>query len=192
MTIAYSCLCFVSISRGLMTKLVGFLRVLPLKFVGQIVWFFSFLISLLFGPFFSVYICVWFYLLQSICNTGYFSRTSFVNFLKGNYVLISSCRFWKWNYLFLKYFAQLKFFSVECRAWLDKAKMAFCKSFLNHMKWHYIYLLSSSIHLSSSIFTLHYIYLLYVGDIIERDLSLWGLLPQKFYLLDFNYRKHLL
>ena len=67
--------------------------------------------------------------------------------------------------------------------------MAFCKSFLNHMKWHYIYLLSSSIHLSPSIFTLHYIYLLYVGDIIERDLSLWGLLQQKFYLLDFNYRK---
>ena len=54
----------------------------------------------------------------------------------------------------------------------DKAKMAFCKSFLNHMQWHYIYLLSSSIHLSSSIFTLQYIYLLYVGDIIERDLSL--------------------
>ena len=55
---------------------------------------------------------------------------------------------------------------------IKKAKMAFCKSFLNHMKWYYIYLLSSSIHLSSSIFTLHYIYFLYVGDIIERDLSL--------------------
>ena len=80
MTIVYSCLCFVSISRGLMTKPVGFLRVPPLKFVEQIVWFFSFLISLLFGPFFSVYICVWFYLWQSNCNNGYFSRMSFVNF----------------------------------------------------------------------------------------------------------------
>ena len=87
MTIVYSCLCFVSISRGLMTKPVGFLRVPPLKFVEQIVWFFSFLISLLFGPFFSVYICVWFYLLQSNCNNGYFSRTSFVNFLKVNIFL---------------------------------------------------------------------------------------------------------
>ena len=88
MTIVHSCLCFVSISRGLMTKPVGFLRVPPLKFVEQIVWFFSFLISLLFGPFFSVYICVWFYLLQSNCNNGYFSRTSFVkNFLKVNIFL---------------------------------------------------------------------------------------------------------
>ena len=65
----------------------------------------------------------------------------------------------------------------------DKAKMAFWKSFLNHMKWHYIDPLSSSIHLSSSIFTWHYVYLLYTGDIIRRDL---------FYLLDFNYREHLL
>ena len=88
MTIVYSCLCFVSISRGLMTKPVGFLRVPPLKFVEQIVWFFSFLISLLFGPFFSVYICVWFYLLQSHCSNGYFSRTSFVNFSSSLYILL--------------------------------------------------------------------------------------------------------
>ena len=89
MTIVYSCLCFVSISRGLMTKPIGFLRVPPLKFVEQIVWFFSFLISLLFGPFFSVYICLWFYLLQFNCNNGYFSGTSFVVSLKVNkYILI--------------------------------------------------------------------------------------------------------
>ena len=87
MAIIYSCLCFFSISRGLMTKPVGFLQVPPLKFVEQIVCFFSFLISLLFGPFFSVYICVWFYLLQSNCNNGYFSRMSFVNFLKVNIFL---------------------------------------------------------------------------------------------------------
>ena len=87
MTIVYSCLCFVGISRGLITKPVGFLRVPPLKFVEQIVWFFPFLTSLLFGPFFSVYICVWFYLLQSNCNNGYFSRKSFVNFLKVNIFL---------------------------------------------------------------------------------------------------------
>ena len=36
MTIVYSCLCFVSISRGLMTKPIGFLRVPPLKFVEQL------------------------------------------------------------------------------------------------------------------------------------------------------------
>ena len=36
-----------------MTKPIGFLRVPPLQFVDQIVWFFSFLISLLFGPFFQ-------------------------------------------------------------------------------------------------------------------------------------------
>ena len=52
MTIVFSCLCFVSISRGLMTKPIGFLRVPPVIFVEQIVWFFSFLISPLFGPFF--------------------------------------------------------------------------------------------------------------------------------------------
>ena len=88
MTIAYSCLCFVSITRGLITKPIDFLRVPPLKFVRQIVWFFSFLISLSFDLFFSVYIYVWFYLLQSNCNNGYFSRTSLVNFLKVNkYIL---------------------------------------------------------------------------------------------------------
>ena len=85
MTILYSCLCFVSISRGLMTKPVGFLRVPPLKFIEQIVWFFSFLISLLFGLFFSAYICVWFYLLQSNCNNGCFSRTSCVS----SYLILS-------------------------------------------------------------------------------------------------------
>ena len=36
MTIVYSCLCFASISRGLMTKPIGFLRAPPLKFVDQI------------------------------------------------------------------------------------------------------------------------------------------------------------
>ena len=36
LTIVYSCLCFVSINRGLMTKPIGFLRVPPLKFVEQI------------------------------------------------------------------------------------------------------------------------------------------------------------
>ena len=88
MTIVHSCSYFVSISRGLMAKPVGFLRVPPLKFVEQIVWFFSFLISLLFGPFFFIYICVWFYLLQSNCNNGNFSRTSFVKkFLKVNIFL---------------------------------------------------------------------------------------------------------
>ena len=55
MTTVYSCLYFVSISRGFMTKPIGFLRVRPLKFVEKIVCFF---ISLLFGLFFSVYICV--------------------------------------------------------------------------------------------------------------------------------------
>ena len=58
MTIVYSWLCFVSISWGLTTKSIGFLRVPPLKFVEQIVSFFSFLISLLFGPFVSVYLCI--------------------------------------------------------------------------------------------------------------------------------------
>ena len=87
MTIVYSCLCLVSISRGLMTKPVGFLRVPLLKFVEQIVWFFYFLISLLIGPFFSVCICIWFYLLQSNCNNGYSSRMNFVNFLKVNIFL---------------------------------------------------------------------------------------------------------
>ena len=65
-----------------MTMSIGFLWVPPLKFVEQIIWFFTFLISLLFGPFFSVYICVQFHLLQSNCNYGYFSHRSFVNFLK--------------------------------------------------------------------------------------------------------------
>ena len=88
MTIVYRCLCFASISWDLMTKPIGFLWVLPLKLVEQIVWFFSFLISLLFGPFFSVYICVWFYLLQSHCSNGYFSRTSFVNFSSSLYILL--------------------------------------------------------------------------------------------------------
>ena len=37
MTIVYSCLCLVSISRELMTKPVGFLRVPPLKLVEQII-----------------------------------------------------------------------------------------------------------------------------------------------------------
>ena len=59
-------MCFVSISRGLMTKPIGFLRVLPfcrVHFLEQIVWFLSFLISLLFGTFFqyiyvySLYVC---------------------------------------------------------------------------------------------------------------------------------------
>ena len=36
MTTVYSCSCFVSISRGLMTKPIGFLRVPLLKFVEQI------------------------------------------------------------------------------------------------------------------------------------------------------------
>ena len=53
MTIAYGCLCFASTSRGFMTEPIGFLRVPLLKFVEQIVCFFSFLISLLFGPFFQ-------------------------------------------------------------------------------------------------------------------------------------------
>ena len=102
MTIVYSCLCFVSISRGLMTKPVGFLRVPPLKFVEQIVWFFSFLISLLFGLFFSVYICVWFYLLESNYNNAYFSRTSFVNFLKVNIVLSYLIKWpWYWSVTWL-------------------------------------------------------------------------------------------
>ena len=94
MTIGYSCLCFVSVSRGLMTKPIDFLRVPSLKFVEQIVCFFSFLISLLFGPFFAVYICVWFYLLPSNCNNWCFSRTSLVNFLKVNkdiILLFSAC-----------------------------------------------------------------------------------------------------
>ena len=72
----------------LMTKPIGFLRVPTLKLVDQIVWFFSFLISLLFGLFFLVYICVWFHLLQSNCNNGNFSRTSFVNFLKVNILFL--------------------------------------------------------------------------------------------------------
>ena len=65
MTIVYSCLCFVSISWGLMTKLIGFLRVPPLKFVVKVVWFFSFLISLLFGPFFQ-YIFVYGFIYYSL------------------------------------------------------------------------------------------------------------------------------
>ena len=65
MAIVYSCLCFFSISRGLMTKPVGFLRVPPLKFVEQIVCFFSFLISLLFGPFFQ-YIFVYGFIYYSL------------------------------------------------------------------------------------------------------------------------------
>ena len=36
MTIAYSCLFYASISRGLMTKPIGSLRAPPLKFVDQI------------------------------------------------------------------------------------------------------------------------------------------------------------
>ena len=62
-----------------MTKPIGFLRVPPLKFVEQIVWFFSFLISLLFGPFFQ-YIFVYGFIYYSLIANGYFSRTSFVNF----------------------------------------------------------------------------------------------------------------
>ena len=65
--------------------------------------------------------------------------------------------------------------------WLDdKAKMAFCQSFLNHMKWQ------------SQPHTLHLFSIFSIFFIIERDLSLLGLSSQKFYLLDFNYGKHLL
>ena len=70
MTIAYSCLCFLSISLGLIAKPIGFLQVPPLKFVEQIVDLSLFLISLLFGPFFSVYISQWFNLLQPNCYNG--------------------------------------------------------------------------------------------------------------------------
>ena len=65
MTIVYSCLCFASISRGLMTKPAGFLRVPPLKLGEQIVWFFSFLISLLFVPLFQ-YIFVYGFIYYSL------------------------------------------------------------------------------------------------------------------------------
>ena len=65
MTIVYSRLCLVSISRGLMAKPIGLLRVPPLKFVEQIVWFFSFLISLLFDPFFQ-YIFVYSFIYYSL------------------------------------------------------------------------------------------------------------------------------
>ena len=51
---------------------LAFLQVPPLKFVEQIVCFFSFLISVLFGQFFSVYISVQFHLLQS--NWVFFSH----------------------------------------------------------------------------------------------------------------------
>ena len=71
-----------------MTKAVGFLRVPPLKFVEQIVCFFSFLISVLFGQFFSVYISVQFHLLQS--NWVFFSH-EVCKFFKGKYILILSC-----------------------------------------------------------------------------------------------------
>ena len=37
MTIVHSCLCFLSISQGLMAKPIGFLQVPPLKFVDRIV-----------------------------------------------------------------------------------------------------------------------------------------------------------
>ena len=37
---------------------------------------------------FSVYICVWYYLLQSNCKNGHLSRKSFVNFLKVNIFFI--------------------------------------------------------------------------------------------------------
>ena len=64
MAIVDSCLCFVSISWDLMTKPVGFLRVPPLKSVEQISDF-SFLISLLFGPFFQ-YIFVYGFIFNSL------------------------------------------------------------------------------------------------------------------------------
>ena len=48
-----------------------------------------FLMPLLLKKSHSVYICIWFYLLQCNCNNGYLSRTSFVHFLKVNeYILI--------------------------------------------------------------------------------------------------------
>ena len=45
--------------RELQLITVGFLRFPPSKFVEQIVWFFSFLISVLFDPFFFQYILVY-------------------------------------------------------------------------------------------------------------------------------------
>ena len=79
---------------GLMTTPVGFLRVPPLKSVEQIVWFFSLLISLLFRPFFSVYICVRCYLL-----CVFFSHDH-CKFFKGKYILILSYLF-RASYWFL-------------------------------------------------------------------------------------------
>ena len=80
MTIVYSCLCFASISRGLMTKPAGFLRVPPLKLGEQIVWFFSFLISLLFVPLFQ-YIFVYGFIYYSlIVIMGIFLVRAFCDF----------------------------------------------------------------------------------------------------------------
>ena len=49
-----------------MTKSIGFLQVPPLNFVEQIVWFFSSLISLLFGSFFFQYIFVYNFIYYSL------------------------------------------------------------------------------------------------------------------------------
>ena len=61
---------------------------------------------------FSVYIYLQFHLLQSNCNNGYFSRTSFVNFLKGKYILLLEINFFfavdipsneRGNWVFVEY-----------------------------------------------------------------------------------------
>ena len=78
MTIVYSCLYFVSISRGFMTKPIGFLRVRPLSVFLLVCYLINFF----------QYIFVYdFIYLQSNCNNGYLSRTNFVNFLKINIFL---------------------------------------------------------------------------------------------------------
>ena len=62
----------------MMTKPICFLPVSPLKFVEQIVWFFYFLISWLFGQFFQ-YIFIIYYSLNVIM--GIFLASTF-KFLK--------------------------------------------------------------------------------------------------------------
>ena len=49
---------------------------------------FPFFDQLVIWSIFSVYICVWYYLLQSNCNNGHLSRKSFVNILKVNIFFI--------------------------------------------------------------------------------------------------------
>ena len=88
MVVVYSCLCFVSISRGLMTMSIGFQVVPPLKLLSQMSDFsFSWLVCYLVHSFRYIFVYIYCIYYSLIVIVVFFSH-ELCNFFQGKYIAL--------------------------------------------------------------------------------------------------------